>query len=448
MCHGSFRESSLHSVGRQALLVRWARVCLHSLQRAMCRSSRALGSLVWSGSIRNVMIGMFSCGRAFIMWICSMRTEAIPQMKSFRCGPLTAIAIAATATTITFIDTILLPQMLPFIQQLNTCRSQQAFLSTCENEKGAIAVHCKAGLGRTGTNIAAYMMKHYGYSARETTAWCRVCRPGCVVGPQQQYLETIQERMWAEGRRFRCERATLANGGPLFAPPVDSNKFSDKNGSRSEKRCGSKGAALTSSDRRMSRERLDVVDSALTSRLLKMQLERTQSPPPHVNYSQHRPRFASEELSIASRDSEDGAASKSSSLDPYAKRPSTSSGLDERHANGRHPVGGSGSGSMKLSSHRSSELDSRRGSGSGSNSGGVANRETSRPNTSSGPQDRSRSSRHGIALSAATTLPRTEQRTTNRSHLSASTTTTAARKNSGASAGASSGGRARANGAR
>ena len=49
----------------------------------------------------------------------------------------------------------------------------QSFLQLCENEKGAIAVHCKAGLGRTGTNIAAYMMKHYQYTARETIAWCR-----------------------------------------------------------------------------------------------------------------------------------------------------------------------------------------------------------------------------------------------------------------------------------
>ena len=49
----------------------------------------------------------------------------------------------------------------------------QAFLQLCETERGAIAVHCKAGLGRTGTNIAAYMMKHYGYTARETMAWCR-----------------------------------------------------------------------------------------------------------------------------------------------------------------------------------------------------------------------------------------------------------------------------------
>ena len=36
-----------------------------------------------------------------------------------------------------------------------------SFIRTCENETGAIAVHCKAGLGRTGTNIAAYMVSFF-----------------------------------------------------------------------------------------------------------------------------------------------------------------------------------------------------------------------------------------------------------------------------------------------
>ena len=70
----------------------------------------------------------------------------------------------------------------------------QAFLQLCETEKGAIAVHCKAGLGRTGTNIAAYMIKHYGYTAKESVAWCRICRPGSVVGPQQC---CIKLRVWS-----------------------------------------------------------------------------------------------------------------------------------------------------------------------------------------------------------------------------------------------------------
>ena len=35
------------------------------------------------------------------------------------------------------------------------------FLSLAEAEPGALAVHCKAGLGRTGVLISAYIMKHY-----------------------------------------------------------------------------------------------------------------------------------------------------------------------------------------------------------------------------------------------------------------------------------------------
>lgn len=46
-----------------------------------------------------------------------------------------------------------------------------------------------AGLGRTGTLIGAYIMKHYKFSALEAIAWLRLCRPGSVIAHQQQWLE-------------------------------------------------------------------------------------------------------------------------------------------------------------------------------------------------------------------------------------------------------------------
>lgn len=62
------------------------------------------------------------------------------------------------------------------------------FIAMCEDALGAIAVHCKAGLGRTGTCVGAYMMKHYRMTAHEVIAWIRICRPGSVLGPQQAFL--------------------------------------------------------------------------------------------------------------------------------------------------------------------------------------------------------------------------------------------------------------------
>jgi hypothetical protein len=81
--------------------------------------------------------------------------------------------------------------------------STACLASTLVRAAGAIAVHCKAGLGRTGTCIGAYLMKHYHFSAREVIGWMRVCRPGSVIGPQQQFMEEIQPRMWADGEAFR-----------------------------------------------------------------------------------------------------------------------------------------------------------------------------------------------------------------------------------------------------
>ncbi|KAF4686263.1 Dual specificity protein phosphatase cdc14a, variant 2 [Perkinsus olseni] len=82
------------------------------------------------------------------------------------------------------------------------------FLSLCENAPSAVAVHCKAGLGRTGCLIGIYAMKHHGFPAREWIGWNRICRPGSILGPQQQFLCDVE-------RIFLRRSSVTGNAGNL-----------------------------------------------------------------------------------------------------------------------------------------------------------------------------------------------------------------------------------------
>jgi cell division cycle 14 len=111
----------------------------------------------------------------------------------------------------------------------------ERFLNICDESPGVVAVHCRAGLGRTGTLAALWMMKHAGFGADEAIGWLRIVRPGSVIGPQQEYLKACDGRRWrgntllpASSRgplpafRSLLRRATVATVGvasPPHAPP-------------------------------------------------------------------------------------------------------------------------------------------------------------------------------------------------------------------------------------
>jgi cell division cycle 14 len=88
------------------------------------------------------------------------------------------------------------------------------FMEISETSEGVVAVHCKAGLGRTGTLIGYWIIKNFRVSARTAIAWLRIARPGSVLGPQQQFLESFSENM--QPSSLNAGSADPGQGGRLL----------------------------------------------------------------------------------------------------------------------------------------------------------------------------------------------------------------------------------------
>ncbi len=108
----------------------------------------------------------------------------------------------------------------------------EKFLEAAEAEKGAIAIHCKAGLGRTGSLIALYCMKHFGFPPAAFIGWIRIARPGSILGPQQQYLVSMEEKMLkVGGEAKRRELLSLTAAGattPVIKKQLEDLSLKDR----------------------------------------------------------------------------------------------------------------------------------------------------------------------------------------------------------------------------
>lgn len=76
-----------------------------------------------------------------------------------------------------------------------TVDQMREVLALLDDPTKVVAIHCLAGLGRTGTVAACYMVSSQGMSARQAIDHVRRCRPGSIESKAQvRFVETFASK--------------------------------------------------------------------------------------------------------------------------------------------------------------------------------------------------------------------------------------------------------------
>lgn len=79
----------------------------------------------------------------------------------------------------------------PDIEQIDNAVD---FIHERINNNEPVMVHCAAGIGRTGTILACYLIKHKKYSAKKAIEKVRKERPGSIQSERQEIVVELFEK--------------------------------------------------------------------------------------------------------------------------------------------------------------------------------------------------------------------------------------------------------------